>query len=113
MLMEGYTPKRPPRWCVYWDRCEETGRKLGVWVYLGPLSFLVRVHRPTPHDPEWAGICVAWNYETVIDTFPVPPPLTPEERKQMDERVRRWAEAHGIPYDPPAKRNGSSPSDPQ
>jgi hypothetical protein len=36
---------------------------------VGPNFFmLVRLHRPTPLDPEWVGLYVAWGERELIDT---------------------------------------------
>jgi hypothetical protein len=55
---------------VEWDRCEETGRKIGVWFVWHPFYLLLRLHRPTPVDREWGGVLVCWDMRTLIDTFP-------------------------------------------
>jgi hypothetical protein len=66
------TPGKFRRAYVRWDRCEETGRRIGIWFVVFPLYILVRLHRPTPLEREWAGLLIGWKGETLIDTFPVP-----------------------------------------
>jgi hypothetical protein len=55
---------------VEWYRCEETGRKLGVWFRAWQLQAVVTLHRPTPLHREWVGVAVWWGRRTVVNTFP-------------------------------------------
>jgi hypothetical protein len=62
-------PKPRPRCYVRWDRSSQTGRKLGIIFVVDPKLFmLVRLHRPTPQDPEWVGLYLSWGDRVLIDT---------------------------------------------
>jgi hypothetical protein len=77
-IMTTNRPKgRKPRLVyVEWDRCEETGRKLGLRFVVGSLSVLVRCHRPCPLHPYPVGAVIIWGEQdrVLLDTFPKPRP---------------------------------------
>jgi hypothetical protein len=54
---------------VEWYRCEESGRKLGLFIVVRPLYLAVLAHRPTPTHREWVGLAIGWRGKEVLNTF--------------------------------------------
>jgi len=64
-------PTRPTnRLKCDWDVCEDTGRRIGAWIDLGPLTILIRVPRRNPTSP--GGVLLGWGERILLDTFPRP-----------------------------------------
>jgi hypothetical protein len=62
------TPRKFRQIYIKWNRCVETGRKLGVMLVVYELYVVVRVRREYPESRDWPGILINWGEHCLMDS---------------------------------------------